>query len=130
MTDLLWAFQKERQLQTHVIKSGLNEANSPEQFQELAEEIAKVARTTFFEFRFGHFSTANLSAVYVNMGPTNLWVREHLERRAHAAGRQVLASAMDSSTDPYTFAIFIDCGDGELWEDIARSIWSQGRPSN
>ncbi len=79
---LVWADETERRLQTHVIESNLAEASSPEQLQQLAEEIANVAYTTFFEHRFGYFSSANRSAIFVNMGATNLWIREQLERFA------------------------------------------------
>jgi hypothetical protein len=125
----LWAYEKERRLQTHVIKSKLTEAGSPEQLQQLAEEIARVARTTFFEDRFGCFSSRNRSAVYVNMGPTNLWIREQLELLAQAKGCPVLASAVDSPHDPYTFVCIFNSADGETWSKIARKIWQRGVPS-
>jgi hypothetical protein len=124
-------FQKEQQLQMHVLERELASCAMSDDacLQAVAERIAQVAYEVLINVRFGVLGCEDRCAVFVNMGQKHMWLADRLAERVADTDSQVLARAHWPTNGPsagYSFAILVDSEDAEYWRETIVEIYSAG----
>ena len=127
---MLDAYEKEQQLQTHIIERELVRcpADDLTQLQAIADHAAEVAHTVLLPYHFGAIAGFHNCIVYANMGPNNRQrLLDSLRQQLRHDGVRELACGIwpkEGEKDAgYTFAVVIDSPDVDFWEEILREVF-------